>query len=469
VGLSGGLLTALRDNILRRMRIIIGAEIGRGGFCVVHQAQQVDDIDNAIGPPLAIKTLKPEAAKDPVILARFQREARLLQDSLSHPNIVSVVHRDASADQPWFVMPRADGNLEGRIADGAWRDEDWVIRSYRQVLKGMAYAHDNGVIHRDLKPGNGLVYGGVIKVSDFGLGKSLIAGTVGLTKTNTWSGTEPYMAPEQWTHMKETETPCDVFALGKLLMEMLTGNTPDVGIPDVHDVNQLPDKYRYFVTRCCASKPENRFRDAGAALEAFDRIVAEPVFAELAVDTLKRLIEEWFVTEPGDDLAITRDIDAHLRSNPNEEAMFTREIPKLPEDLVNQYMDEMPNEFVDMIRIYDRHVSGGLVFDYCDVVANFYVRLFRRTNRLDLREIVFTRLMEMGYSHNRWHVRGSAMNLLANETDPSTIAMEADVIRADPRAAGFLGEVASGYTVPKAVKEAFDAAAQSLRPPGEVA
>ena len=212
------------------------------------------------------------------MLARFQREARLLHDELDHPNIVEVVHRDASSEDPYFVMPKADGLVAEEIAAGRWQQEPWVIDCFHQILEGMAYAHDKGVIHRDVKPANALRYGSKIKISDFGLGKALVAGTAGLTRTNVWSGTEPYMAPEQFKDMQNTGTEADVFSLGKLLVEMLTGDVPEVGKPDI---SELPERFQYFVDRCCAQKPENRFANAREALEAFERIIEDPLYAEL--------------------------------------------------------------------------------------------------------------------------------------------------------------------------------------------
>ena len=175
-----------------------------------------------------------------------------------------------------------------------------------------------------------------------------------------------------------------------------------------------------------------------------------------------RLVEEWFGTEVGRDLDVTRRIDAHLRSNPSEEAMFSREVPKLPEDLVNQYMHELPDEFVAMLRIYDGHVSGGLPFDYCDVVANSTVVSSGARTGSDLRQMIFKRLLAMGFSHNRWHVQGVAMSLLQGEADPSTVAMAADEIRAHPRAGLWLAGIADSYTLPKPIRQAFDDAAGAV-------
>ncbi|HWH94123.1 MAG TPA: protein kinase [Baekduia sp.] len=114
-------------------------EIGRGGFCVVHAAQLVTS-DGSEGPVVAVKSLIHAAGATPETVARFQREARLLDD-LTHPNIVPVVGRNLSNANPYFFMEKADG----KIAQGRWQDEDWAVDVYRQNLAAMSYAHDKGV------------------------------------------------------------------------------------------------------------------------------------------------------------------------------------------------------------------------------------------------------------------------------------------------------------------------------------
>ena len=436
--------------------------IGRGGFCIVHEARLLDGDGQQIGPTVAIKSLRQDMPRTDDDMARFQREARLLDDVLDHPNIVTVITRNVSLPMPWFVMPKADRNLAKIIFGDDPPDEEWIIDAFRQILAGMAYAHDKGVIHRDLKPENALIYGEVVRISDFGLGKHLVVGTAGLTKTNEGIGTFEYMAPEQFIAMKDTGPEADVFALGKLLMAMLTGEVPEVGArPDVSD---LPERFRYFVQRCCASQPANRFEDAREAMEAFDRITGDPAPTETAEETLTRLVEKWWELPKGEDLPAVRDIDAHLRQNPDEEAMFTRAVPRLPEELLDQYQDELPDEFLQMLEMYDRHVSGGLPFEYCDVVTRFYERIFRRTKDPSLRELILRRLYLMGAMHNRWYVRTRLLTLLAEFRDASTVALADKVIREDDSGwtADFLRSAMSDYALPASVRQAIEETASQI-------
>lgn len=432
-------------------------EIGRGGFCVVHEARVRKRDGTYRDELIAVKSLREDTVADPEVVARFQREARLMDDVLSHPNIVGVIARNLSAAIPWFAMKKADTNLGDEIEAGKWQDESWAIEKYRQILEGMAYAHDKGVIHRDLKPENALLFGDVVQISDFGLGKHLVGGTVGLTKTATWSGTEPYMAPEQFTAMKDTGPEADVFSLGKLAIVALTGVVPVVGQPDV---SVLPEKYRYFVQRCCSTRLENRFANAREALEAFDRITRGSELSETSEEAVERLAKEWFETEEGSDeeRAKVREIDEHLRTNADDEAMFTRAVPRLPQDMLDQYMDEFPEDFGHMLAVYDDHVSGGLPFEYCDVVTDFYERVFRRSSDVKLRELIIRRLYVMGWSHHRFHVRTRLLTLLGEFRDPSTVAIALDVIKQDPQAADFHAERVASFNVPGVVRKALESA-----------
>jgi serine/threonine protein kinase len=433
-------------------------ELGRGGFCVVHEARMVNETGRAIGPKLAIKRLQPDAAAIPEYVARFQREARLLDEILNHANIVSVVHRNVGGHDPYFVMLQADRNLADELDLGRSADETWVINVFSEVLEAIAYAHDQNIIHRDLKPSNVLLHNDVVKVSDFGLGKALVDGTRGLTRTNVWSGTEPYMAPEQFTAMKDTAKTADVFSLGKLFIEIITGEVPVVGVPNI---NVVPKRFRYFVQRCCAEKPENRYANARQALEAFSRILVDPTLVAPPEEELDNLVEKWWEAPSEEDLSVIRAIDEHLRCHPAEEAMFTKGLPKLPEDIVNQYMDDLPSEFAAMLSMFDEHVSGGLTSPYCDTVADFYERIYRRAGDLALREMILKRLFLMAHSHNRRFVRDRILALVGDIVEAATVEMARDVILANRSPARWVGENAGDYKLPKPIADAFAEVAQN--------
>ena len=286
-------------------------ELGSGGFCRVHRAWREDEDGNQVGETLAIKFLKDEWLSDGDILTRFQREVRLLQDELSHANIIEVRSRNLSADPPWFTMPLMRSSLDRAIAANEVAADEEIQRVFTQVLEAMAYAHSRRIIHRDLKPHNVLLdVDSNVHISDFGLGKDL-AGNTGLTKSRMMAGTEAYMAPEQWDDMKGTGPQADVFALGKLLVHLVTRTTPPVGAPDYAKIR---DPYLYFIRRCCEPDPAQRYQDAGEALEVFRRLTADPGDPD---SQLLRLVDRWYRTAQGPDLEVV----ARSTSSSSEIAM----------------------------------------------------------------------------------------------------------------------------------------------------
>jgi serine/threonine protein kinase len=193
--------------------------LGDGAMGKVVLAQD-GELDRAV----AVKVLDEQLAQDPSFRARFSREARVAA-SLSHPNIVTVFDVGEAEGRPFIVMEY----IEGRTLDTRLRDEgplpvDEVVRIGRQVAEGLEAAHANGLVHRDLKPSNLIEReDGTVKIADFGIARSVDA--TALTEEGSIVGTAAYLAPEQaegGTVSQQT----DLFALGVVLYELLTGRQP---------------------------------------------------------------------------------------------------------------------------------------------------------------------------------------------------------------------------------------------------
>ena len=180
--------------------------------------------DAELGREVAVKLLDEGLATDPSFRARFAREARLAA-GLSHPNIVTVFDAGEADGRPFIVMELVPGRtLEERLRRDRALPADDVLTIARQVCAGLEHAHANGLVHRDLKPGNLIERDdGTIKIADFGIARA-VEGTE-LTEAGTVVGTAAYLAPEQAE--AGTVTPAtDLFALGVVLYELLTGRQP---------------------------------------------------------------------------------------------------------------------------------------------------------------------------------------------------------------------------------------------------
>ena len=200
----------------------IVAELGRGGMGVVYTAH-----DPRLDRHVAIKLLPPDLTRDSTAKQRFLQEAKAAS-ALDHPNICTIFEINETADgQLYLVMAHYDGEtLKERIARGALALDD-AVDIAMQVGQGLAEAHSAGIVHRDIKPDNLLVTkNGVVKILDFGLAK--LAGLEGVTHTHTAVGTVLYMSPEQ-ARGEEVDHRTDIWSLGVVLYEMLTGQQPFQG------------------------------------------------------------------------------------------------------------------------------------------------------------------------------------------------------------------------------------------------
>lgn len=199
----------------------IDKRIGSGGMGEVLLATQ-----ESLGRRVAIKLLLPGTGRNTSErLARFEREAQLLA-SLSHPNIVPVVDRGVVEGRPFIVMEHVEGeSLRNRLHTEGSLETEETLTLLAHVTEALAYLHERGVVHRDVKPGNILVAtDGTVKLADFGLASNV--GEIGvITQASTTLGTLDYAAPEQ-RHGLDIDERADVFSLAVVAYQMLTGELP---------------------------------------------------------------------------------------------------------------------------------------------------------------------------------------------------------------------------------------------------
>lgn len=239
--------------------------LGRGGMGEVWRARQ-----NSLGRIVAVKVLPAKLAKDPEYLARFEKEATALA-ALNHPHIVQIIDRGTTGSHDYFVMELVGGrSLREVISDRRVGPQE-AVALVSQVAEAIAYAHENRIVHRDLKPENVLIdLRGKVKVADFGL-----AGFRGtdsgpqpnLTATSVAMGTINYMAPEQRRDARNVDGRADLYSLGVILYELLTGELP-IGrfkLPSEKVVG-LDPAIDLVVARALEPDPEARYPHATALL-----------------------------------------------------------------------------------------------------------------------------------------------------------------------------------------------------------
>ena len=198
-------------------------KLGEGGMGVVYRARYV--VDNR---HVAVKLLPPDIANE-TILSRFERELEILK-TLRHPNIVRCFGGTCEGNQHFYAMELVEGGtLDKLLEERGQFSWETAVQFALQMASGLwRTAHERGIVHRDVKPGNFLLTpGGKLKLSDFGLA-TVVAATK-ITAAGKTMGTFPYMAPEQIRGRPPVSPQTDLYALGCVIFEMLTGETPFVG------------------------------------------------------------------------------------------------------------------------------------------------------------------------------------------------------------------------------------------------
>ncbi|WP_426752355.1 serine/threonine-protein kinase [Myxococcus sp. Y35] len=244
--------------------------LGRGGMGEVWLARQ-----QSLGRTVAVKLLPPRLAKDPEFVTRFEKEATALA-ALNHPNIIQIIDRGVAGEHYYFVMEYVEGRSL-REAMSAGLTPEKGLKLLLAVARAIECAHDKGIIHRDLKPENILLDGrGNVKVADFGLaGIREPDSRLQLTATSVAMGTLNYMAPEQRRDAKNVDGRADLFSLGVILYEVLTGELPlgRFKLPSAKRPG-LDPRVDVVVDRLLEQDPDARYAQASELCAALEAMIA---------------------------------------------------------------------------------------------------------------------------------------------------------------------------------------------------
>ena len=261
-------------------RYVLERELSGGAMSRVFVAEET-----SLGRKVVIKLLPPELAAT-LSVDRFRREIQLAA-SLQHPHIVPLLAAGEAGDLLFYSMPLVEGeSLQARLRRDGELPVPEAIRVLRDVADALSYAHRHGVVHRDIKPANVLVSDGHALVTDFGVAKALDqARQSSLTSTGLALGTPTYMAPEQAAADPHTDHRADIYALGVLGYEILTGQPPFTA-PTAQAVvaahltqaptplavlrPSVPPALASLVMRCLEKRPADRWQSAGELLQALE-------------------------------------------------------------------------------------------------------------------------------------------------------------------------------------------------------
>ncbi|MGW1376034.1 protein kinase domain-containing protein [Streptomyces sp. NPDC002446] len=273
-------------------------QLGHGGMGKVYRA-----VDRRLRRTVAVKTLSAELALQPEFLARFQREAHAAA-ALNHPGVATV--HDAGEDagggvaEPYLVMEYVAGRTLGQVLKDGALPLAQAADIAGQVLEALEHSHRHAIVHRDIKPANVMLTAtGQVKVVDFGIAKALSEAVTRLTGTGVAVGTPAYLAPEQ-INGAETDHRTDLYAVGCLLYELLTGHPPYTGdspfsvmhqhlaaepLPPSRLRPELPPAVDEVIVRALHKSRADRFADASAMKAALDAAAAAAPAAPVRTPT----------------------------------------------------------------------------------------------------------------------------------------------------------------------------------------
>lgn len=288
----------IRTNLPQRLTeslsgaLRVERELGGGGMSRVFVAEELK-----LGRKVVVKVLSPELAEG-ISTERFEREIRLAA-SLQHAHIVPVLASGEVDGLPWFTMPFIDGeSLRARVGRGPLPMGE-CLSVLRDVARALAYAHERGVVHRDIKPDNVMLASGTAVVTDFGIAKALSASrgnatAATLTQIGTSIGTPAYMAPEQAAGDPQVDARADLYAFGCTAYEMLSGQSPFAGrtaqrmlaahLSEVpRPIGEMrpdtPPELATLVMRCLAKEASARPESATEVLRAIEGLASGPMAA----------------------------------------------------------------------------------------------------------------------------------------------------------------------------------------------
>lgn len=397
---------ARSERLAAGRRFEFGAEIGGGGFAVVYSAR---DLNSSSGTQVAVKVLREVHALDPEIVARFERELRLMSE-LRDSNVMPVLASGTDEKHGlWYAMPIAGGSLADELSNKM--EQSQIVAVMRQICAGLAYIHSKEILHRDLKPENVLrTQAGTWAIADFGLARAVAESSVRLTATAEAMGSAFYTAPEQWKDAKRVDERADIYSAGKILQALVIGDTPvDDDVP--------AGKLRAVILRAISQDRNRRYATAADLLAAIEAAVAVvPVGGwetpEERSDRLRPRLREGGVADQAALEELIRWAEEMDPADYSEMGSFAVALSALPAESVEWWWDRDPDGFHRAFLAFTERLEGSFNFDTCDVLAGFARRTVAVTRDSVILQEAIHGLTCLGHYHNRWHVRDVAVAIL---------------------------------------------------------
>jgi serine/threonine protein kinase len=260
------------------------------------------------------------------------------------------------------------------------------------VMEAVQYAHDQGVIHRDLKPQNVLrlahddPWGSEDEwvVADFGLCRDTRSDSVTITHTNSALGSMAYMAPEQYTTAHNVGPTADVYSIGRIMYHSVTG---EIGFPH-QDISKVASVYRYLIAKATEQDRANRYHSVSRMLADFVALSSNSGSFENPRDTCTRLIADLRSTGSAEMASELMNI---LIQNQSDEYLYSELVPLLNDHVIGLLAEQRPGDFRAMVRAFDKACTGSFPFTFTDRIAELFLAIYEASEDPTIREISLKR------------------------------------------------------------------------------
>jgi hypothetical protein len=416
-GLSVGQLVGGRYEVLRK--------VGRGGMGTVYEVR-----GRADGRRYALKA----CGRTGRWARRFAREVRLMA-RVKHPNVVPVLDFELGSSPPFFVMPLAVGSLADEL-HGLTGREDEALDVFRQACLGVQAIHHSGIVHRDIKPANILRFrNGRVAVSDLGVAKLENRDTTALTWTRAVVGTLGFLAPEQLLPYgsRRADARTDVYQLGKVLYQLLTGRSPALIEPSA-----IPTGLTHLIQRATSVNPDDRYRDIAELLDAlrYYRLARNParnsreVLESLALQAEDLLRQREYRAENVREILALLSTPDRLRP-----AAAIERFDRLPDALLPLMVAEFPADFLPVLRDFAaalRVQVATFPFSYADRLARRMRRVFLAARNAEVKATALQVTLLAAVELNRFAAMDAFNRLLTTVRSVEVALPVAEMLRAHP-------------------------------------
>ena len=361
-----------------------------------------------LGDKYAIKILK---ANDNNAILRFQKEVRLTS-RLNHPNVIRIVAYDTTGERKYYIMPKYQCSIV-QIIPMLYNNFDRQYNVLTEILNGLIYLHEQGVLHRDLKPQNILYNSDTdIAISDLGFSRQIDSDSLRLTKYGDVFGTQRYISPEQAQNSENVNDKTDIYAFGKILEDIAT-NFLQYPVPN--------DEIGYIIDKCTNPHINRRFSNATELKSMVDNVYQNI----LKIATNDDIHNSISLLEMG--MMDFSDIEAlalKLFSNSHEDAI-EKFFFALSDEEYQELADKQLELLQNLVRqLKDYYTSQMWGFNYTDTIGSVCRRFYNLSTDSTIRALFLFIILEVGISHNRYYVMGIGELLLKNIRNNITEAME---------------------------------------------